>query len=206
MTAAPFIACAFASTPDPPTVDPGAAEVRAEAGMAGALPTVLLGGDAGVAPGFDVGARAVTHAGLAFSLGGSARWQATDPVGVGLLVDESFYTVEQLAGIQSLASPFGNRMAVTPLAFGRVRTAPGVDLDLVGGAEVGVVRVAQGPDHVVRRVDPALDIAWAEVAARWPRDNGDLYVRFRAIVPVAAEFHVLGYLPWVAVGRTWSTR
>jgi len=208
MTAAPFIAFAFGSGAEagPLVCDPGTAELQAEVGFAGALPTVLIGGRAAVSPRVDLGARAVTHAGLAYAFGGAVRWAASERIGAALLVDESFYTVEEIGGIQSLRSPFGNRVALTPQLIGAVTTGRGIDLDLGGGAEIGVLRLEQGPAATVRRVRPALDNLWAEVRADWPRERGVLYVRVRAIVPVADPFHVLGYLPWVAIGREWGLR
>jgi hypothetical protein len=190
-------------------VAPGQATVRAEIGMAGALPTVLLGGTAGLSPHLDLGAHAVTHAGLAYAMGGTLRWRARSPWGLGLTVDESFYTVEDLAGIESSRSPFGRRVAVVPQALATTTLASGVQLGWALGAEVGTLRVeripGEGPPYEVQRVlRPALDSAWGEVAASWPRPKGAFFVRLRAIVPVATEFHVLGYLPWVAVGRTWG--
>src|SRR5687767_15377508 len=123
MTAAPSIAFAFASSAEAGVHGadlqaPDTAAVRAEVGMAGALPTVLVGGSAGVSPRVDLGASAVTHAGLAFSLGATVRWRFADAVGAGLTLDESLYTVEALAGIESLRSPFGNRVALTPQLLG----------------------------------------------------------------------------------------
>jgi hypothetical protein len=192
-------------------VPAGEAAVRAELGMAGALPTALVGGAAGLSPRLDLGAHAVTHAGLAYALGGTLRWRARAPWGLALALDESLYTVEDLAGIESSRSPFGRRVAITPQGLATTPLASGVELGWVLGAELGTLRVDRvagaGPPYEVRRVlRPALDSVWAEVAASWPRPNGAFYVRLRAIVPVATEFHVLGYLPWVAVGRTWSVR
>jgi hypothetical protein len=192
-------------------VPPGEAAVRAELGMAGALPTALLGGATGLSPRLDLGVHAVTHAGLAYALGGTLRWRARAPWGLGLTLDESLYTVENLAGIESSRSPFGRRVGVVPQALATTALGEEVELGWAVGAELGTLRVdripGSGPPYEVRRaLRPALDSVWAEVAASWPRDNGAFYVRLRAIVPVATEFHVLGYLPWVAVGRTWSAR
>ena len=209
MTAAPFIAFACASSAEAGVHGAAlqasdTAAVRAEVGMAGALPTVLLGGSAGVSDRVDLGAHAVTHAGLAFAYGATVRWRFADAVGAGLTLDESLYTLENLAGIESLRSPFGNRVALTPQLLGSTTSAANVDFGWTAGAAVGIVRLEQGPDTVVRRVRPAVDDVWAELAASWPREQGAFFVRFRAIVPVSEPFHVLGYLPWVAVGRSWG--
>jgi hypothetical protein len=207
MTAAPSIAFAFASSAEAGVhgadlAAPGAAAVRAEVGMAGALPTLLVGGSTGVSDRVDLGASAVTHAGLAFAVGGTVRWRVADALGVGLGVDESLYTVESLAGIESLRAPFGNRLAVTPQLL--ASPAGRGDLALAAGAAIGVLRLEQGPEAVERALRPAVDDVWGEVAASFPRERGAFFVRFRAIVPVAEPFHVLGYVPWVAVGRSWG--
>lgn len=205
MTAAPSIAFAFASTAEAAGVhgaavsEPGTGEFHGELGMAGALPTALIAGSLGVARGFDVGAFADTHAGLAVAVGATGRW-ARDGWGVGLAVDESFYTVESLGGIESLRSPFGNRLAATPQLLAARTTRAGVDVGWTVGLDVGLLRrTGEGRD-----LEPALDDAWGEIAATWPLRRGGFFLRFRAIVPVASEFHVLGYLPWVAVGRSWG--
>ena len=74
------------------------------------------------------------------------------------------------------------------------------------GRGLAVAPVADGPDGPRRRLDPALETAWLQIAATWPGRRGRTFVRFRAIVPVAGDFHPLGYLPWIAVGRVWGAR
>ena len=134
MTAAPFIASLFASSAEGASVhgafvqEPGTAGLRVEVGMASALPTLLLGGSTGLLRHVDLGAHAVTHAGLAHALGATVRWRPGDALGVGLTVDESLYTVEDLAGVESLRSPFGNRVAFTPLFLAATTTSAGVAL------------------------------------------------------------------------------
>jgi hypothetical protein len=222
MTAAPFIAFACASslaaepeavevTAEIPAVhgagvaDRGAAALRIELGMAGALPTALIGGATGLAPRVDLGAHAVTHAGLAHALGATVRWRFAEATGLGLTLDDSFFTVEQLAGIEASRAPFGNRTAAT-LQLLHTSSHRGMVVGWSGGFELGVIRTVRGPAGSRRAIDPALDTVWGEVAATWPREQGAVFVRFRAIVPVARQFHVLGYLPHVAVGRSWSVR
>ncbi len=210
MTAVPFIVwwCASAASAagvhgnasQPATTTSG----RFEAGMAGALPTLLVGASLGVSDRVNIGAHYVTHAGLAHSLAVTGRWRAGDRYGLGLTVDESFFAVENLAGIEALRAPLGNRTAATPQALGRWVTEPGVELGGSVGAEVGLLRVRPTPDGAARAFDPALDHLWAEVAASWPRERGALYMRLRAVVPVAVDFHVLGYLPTVTIGRSWG--
>lgn len=211
MTAAPFIAwlwtwSASAGGIHGADVTPaGTGAVQVEGGMAGALPTVLAGATLGLSERADLGARVVTHAGLAWSLGAVGRVRLSETWGAGLQVDESLFAVQELAGIQSLRAPFGNRTAVTPLLLGRRTLDSGVSLGWAAGAEVGVLRLVEDPDGTSRRaLQPALDHAWGEVVASFPRTRGGLFVRFRAVVPIASEFHVLGYLPWVAVGRHWG--
>lgn len=212
MTAAPFIGLLCASTADAASVhgafvqDPHTAALRAEVGMAGALPTVLLGGSAGLLPDLDLGAYAVTHAGLAHAFGATVRWRIDDHLGAGLTVDESLFTVEDLAGIEALRSPFGNRMAVTPQFLAATTTGAGVELGWAAGAEIGVVRTVPDDDRSRRAARPGFDTLWGEVAASWPREHGAFFVRVRTILPVQADFHVLGYLPWIAVGRSWRVR
>ena len=215
MTAALFITCAssFAAEPQPVAhgawlAAPRTATLRAEAGMAAALPTVLFGGATGLSPSVDLGAHAVTHAGLAYAMGATVRWRFSRSAGVGLTIDESLYTVENLAGIESLRSPFGNRTAATVSALGATTTGSGVALGYGAGVEVGVVRIVAGTgnDPARRVLRPAVDNAWAQIAASWPRRRGRFFVRVRAIVPVATEFHLLGYLPHVAFGRSWGIR
>jgi hypothetical protein len=183
----------------------GTGAVRLEGGMAGALPTVLAGASVGVSERVDLGAHVQTHAGLAWSLGATGRVRLSDHWGVGLTVDESLFTVQELAGIQALRAPLGNRVAATPQLLGAWQTDAGVSVGGSLGAEVGTWRLVEDPDGgAVRALRPALDHVWGEVVASWPRERGGLFVRVRAVVPVAADFHVLGYLPVVAVGRHWG--
>jgi hypothetical protein len=174
--------------------------------MAGALPTLLVGGSAGLVPDLDLGAWAVTHAGIAHAFGATVRWRPDAHLGAGLGIDESLFTVTELAGVDLLQSPFGNRTAITPQFLASTTTATGVELGWTGGAEIAVVRTIRQDGRAARIGQPRFDTLWAELAASWPREHGAFFVRVRAILPVQAEFHVLGYLPWIAVGRSWRVR
>ena len=136
----------------------------------------------------------------------TVRWRPDPHLGVGLGIDERLFTVSEIAGVDLLRSPFGNRMAVTPQFLATTTTPTGVELGWTGGAEIAVVRTVRQDDRPIRTVRPRFDTLWAEVAASWPREHGAFFVRVRAILPVQSEFHVLGYLPWVAVGRSWRVR
>ena len=212
MTAAPFIALWCGSSARAGAVhgafvqEPHTAALRAEIGMASALPTVLVGGSAGLLPNVDLGAHAVTHAGLAHAFGATVRYRSeNEHLGAGLTVDESLYTVEELAGIQSLRSPFGSRFALTPQLLAATGSPDGVQFGWTVGAEVGLIRTDEDDaGYAVREVAPNLDHLWGEVAASWPREHGAFYVRVRALIPIASEFHLLGYVPWIAVGRSWG--
>ena len=212
MTAVPFIMWWLASSAeavDPSTggavVGPGEAVVHGEVGMAAVLPTVQIGGTAGLSERVDLSAHYVTHAGLAHAVALRTRVRATDRLSLGLQVDESFFTVEELAGIQAVRVPVGNRLALTPQLLIHRPTADGVHLGWTAGAALRTLAVVETPGGTLRRAwQPAVDEVWAEVAAEWPGDRGNTTLRFRAIVPVATELHVLGYLPVVALGRTWG--
>lgn len=212
MTAVPFIVwgCAFAADPvgvhGAALQDPATGSVRVEGGLAGALPVLLAGANLGVGDRVDVGAHYVTHAGLAHGIGGTVRWSATETWGLGVTVDESLFTVEELAGIEAIRAPLGNRVAATPQWLGRHVGERGVEVGLAAGAEVGLWRLDPSVDGPVRALRPALDHVWVEATPAWPRRRGALYVRVRAVVPIASQFRVLGYLPTVTVGRSWGAR
>ncbi len=189
------------------TLDRGEIVVRAEGGFAAAFPTALGGVTAGITDGVDVGVHAVTHAGVAFALGATGRWAPGDgSVAAALTVDESFFTVDEIAGIRAIRAPFGRRFAVTPAIAGRRTTSAGVDLGYTLGSGIRLLRSEETPDGARRRASPAIETVWGELAATWPSERGRTFVRVRAIVPVAGGVHPLGFFPWIGIGRTWGVR
>ena len=46
-------------------------------------------------------------------------------------------------------------------------------------------------------------LVYAELGAEWERKHGALFLRFRAVVPVQADFRVIGFLPMFTVGRSF---
>jgi len=211
MTAALFIVCGFASSADAAPIGtnttPGKeAELHVEGGMASALPTVLLGGSLGVSDRADVGVRAVTHAGLAYSLSLRGRLRLSDRFGVGLGLDESFYTLEEISGIYAIRAPFGNRVAATPELNGSWTSGAGVDLGWSAGSSVGLLTLEEEADVVRRSASLSVETLHAEVGAIWPGDRGRTVIRIRAIVPISADLHLLGYIPWVGIGRVWGLK
>ncbi|MBX2799743.1 MAG: hypothetical protein KTR31_18840 [Myxococcales bacterium] len=185
----------------------GQAVLQVEGGFAGTFPTLGAAAHLGLSESVDVTVDAVTHAGLAYALGLRARWapQRGDWA-MGLRLDESFFTVEELGGIPSIHAPFGGRLALTPTAAHRFTTTARVDLGTTAGAGVALVPVQATPDGPQRQLDPALETVWAEIAATWPGEGGRTVVRLRLIVPVAGDFHPLGYVPWLTIGRIWGVR
>jgi len=189
------------------TLDAGEIVVRAEGGFAAFFPTVLGGATVGITEGIDVGVHAVTHGGVAFALGVTGRWApGGGSTALALTVDESFFTIDEIAGIQAINAPFGRRFAVTPAVAGRRRTSSGVDLGYTLASGLRLVRSEPTPDGARRRASPAVETVWGELAATWPGEGGRTFVRVRAIVPVAGGVHPLGFVPWVAIGRTWGVR
>ncbi len=201
--------CAFwlASSPTQGTaVTPsGEAGLYVAGGLNVALPTVTLGAIAGVADGFDLDFRYDTHAGLVHDVGLTARFAWAERFAAAVNVSYSFFAIEEVSGILAVRAPFSNGATVAPDVRWRVLDRKDHHLSLMGGASVRWLGLEEDEFGTVsRRLEFSVRHAFLEVGAEWIGDSGSTWLRVRAVVPIEAEFRVLGYLPWIVVGHTWS--
>ena len=209
MTAAPFMLCALtlASSPSLGTsvVPPGTAALYTGVGFNVALPTVTLGATAGVAKGIDLDLRYETHAGLAHDVGVTGRFRVAERLAAAVNLSYSFFAIEEVSGIVAVRAPFSNGATFAPdirwLALDRGDT----QISLLGGASVRWLGLDEDEfGTITRRLELSVRHAFLEVGAEWSDPGGSTWLRVRAVVPIEAEFRVLGYLPWVMLGWTWS--
>ena len=210
MTLAPFILCAYWCAADPTlgavTLEPGDVSVYAAGGIDTAFPTVSLGGTAGVADGFDLDARWDTRAGLAHDFGVRGRLRLAERWAASLSVSHGFFTVEEIGGIEAADAPFGNGLAVTPGLHLSLFRPGGAHVFLGTGVIVRMTRLENEFGTLRREVDPLLESAWLDVGVEWEGDGATTFLRLRSVVPVGADLRVIGYLPWLTIGRTWELR
>lgn len=218
MTAARFIACvcSFAtlsgcagSSVDgrPPvlggtTLAPGDTVVYGALGWDVTFPTLSAGATAGVLDGLDLDARYDTRAGLAHDFGMRARGRIARGWAASLSVSHGFFTVEEIGGIQASRAPFGNGVAIAPAVHASLNDTVSFGL----GATLRMTRLSEDLGVLSRELDPFVESAWLDVAAEWADASGTSFVALRAVVPVQAELRVLGYLPWITLGRAWDLR
>ena len=209
MTAPPFMLCALlcASSPNvgAAVVPRGEAALYAAGGINVLLPTLTLGATAGVADGVDLDLRYDTHAGLAHDVGLTGRFRPFERFAVGLNVSHSFFAIEEVSGILAVRAPFSNGSTFAPdvrwTAFQRGNT----QVHLLGGLAIRWLGLAEDEfGTITRELEFSIRHAFAEVGVEWSTEEGSLWVRVRAVVPIETEFRVLGYLPWVVIGHSWS--
>lgn len=176
MTPAVFILCGLWCGHSPLrgayTVAPGGGAVHVGGGVNVVLPTLALGATLGVASRVDVTLTYETHAGLAHVFSAAARVRLSERWATTHTLSHGLFVVEEIGGIQSARSPFGNGLTTTHSAVFSRWNLSGLHL--------------------------ALTVEWAA------RGAGTWWLQVRALVPIQAEFSLLGYLPMVLVGRSWS--
>lgn len=208
MMAAPFILCVYWCTTSPSlgamSVPPGEVAFDLGGGMSAVLPTVTIGGTAGVTDSFDLGLHYDVHGGIAHDVYATARL-SFDRFALRLDLGHVFYAIEEVGGIEAVDSPFGNG-AYSTLAFViSFFRDDATHVALGAGATVRWFDLVRRDDldGLERAFDPILQSAHLEATAEWEGGGGATYVRFVASVPLQAEFRVLGFLPRIVAGRVW---
>lgn len=194
MTAALFILYALSSS-DPPGY------VQIGGGVHGLFPMATVGGGARVADGVAVEGRYDLVAGLAHDLGLGLRVALPAAWDVSLYVAHGFFGEEELQGIYLAEAPLGNGLTTTAAARWTQVTTRGARVGYEGGLTARWVVPEETFGTIERAFDPTLHHLHAGVEVAWP---GGAFLRVRALVPVQADLRVLGYLPLVAAGHTWS--
>lgn len=188
------------------TLEPSQARLRVVGGLDTVFPTVGLGALVGLVPGWDLDLDVTTRAGLAWSASARVRAGLGEHWAGRVRLVESFTAVEDLSGIQIADAPFSNRVGVEPTLAWSGPSAAGVHLAVSGGVTVRTWVARRTADGTRRELDPAVDAVHASVGAEWTGERGSTTLAVRALTPIDPEFRVLGYLPWVTVGRTWGVR
>ena len=209
MTAVPFMLCVswFASSPSLGTavVPPGEAALYVAGGFNVTLPTLTLGATAGVSDGFDLDLRYDTHAGIVHDVAVTGRLRLSERFAAAVCIAYSFFAIEEVSGILAVRSPFSNGSTVAPDVRWTALDDGDTRVSLVGGFAVRWLTLAEDEfGTVTRDLELSVRHAFLEVGAEWTGDGASTWLRVRAVVPIEAEFRVLGYLPWIVIGRTWS--
>lgn len=210
MTAAPFILCAWWCAASPTlggvTLAPGEAAVYGAIGWDTTLPTVSLGATAGIVRGVDLDARYDTRAGLAHDFGLRIRVALAETIAASLVASHGFFAVEEIGGIQSSRAPFGNGLALAPALHLSTFREAGAHVAFGVGATVRLTRLSESFGMLERELDPHLESAFLDVAAEWEDDGATTWLALRAAIPIQTDVHVIGFLPWITVGRSWELR
>lgn len=209
MTAAPFILCVFWCASDPSLgatlVKPEQAVIFAAGGIDTVVPTVSLGARAGLTEHSDLSFRYDVRGGLVHRAGVSGRFRAAERWALGLTVAHGFVATEEVGGADLAQVPLANGLDVTAMPLlHSLFTPTGTHVAFGLGVTVGLVGLQEELLTIERHWDPTFESVHLQVAAEWEGDGTTTYLSFRALVPIQADFQVLGYLPWVSVGRTWS--
>lgn len=194
MTAALYMLCALTSS-----LPAEGAAARLGGGVFGLLPAATLRAEAPLG-GFALGVRYDTAAGLVHDVGLSARY-AVDAWHVELDVSHGFVGLEEIAGIQLDDIPLGQGLTTALVGLGEVITSSGHRVRLGGGLTAKWTAIETVLEVQERVFEPSLHHVHGEVRVDWT--NG-LFLRGRAVVPVAAELRVIGFWPQLLVGRTWA--
>lgn len=168
------------------------------------LPTVSLGATAGIAHGVDLDARYDTRAGLSHDFGLRVRVSLVEMIAASLVVSHGFFAVEEIGGIQSSRAPFGNGLALAPTLHLSTFREAGAHVAFGIGATVRLTRLRESFGMLERDLDPRLESAFLDVAAEWEDDGATTWLALRAAIPIQADVHVIGFLPWITVGRSWE--
>ncbi|MBI5517798.1 MAG: hypothetical protein HY909_28765 [Deltaproteobacteria bacterium] len=184
-------------------VPPGGAFVHAGGGLHALLPAARLGAVTGLAPGMDLGAHYDT-VGLVHAFGLTARVGLARAVALSVTASHALFAVEELGGL-----PFAGAWAGSGTSVGvalRLSTFTRSDVHVAFGLGVSVrVLALRTTELGLQRVgvfEP--HHAFGEVTAEWRRHRGSVFLTFRAEVPLRPEVQLLGYLPTLLAGRTWS--
>ena len=201
MTAGAFILCAWWCASSPTLgamVEPaGDGALRLGAGIDAFFPTLDAELTLGAGRGVDVTARYDTHGLLLHAFGAGARVRLADRLALSVDAEYAVFLIDSIADIEAEDAPVGGGASAS-IGLWRSFFAE-------GGAHVGV-----GASATVTWLDAngaavaELDHLTFEIGAEWAGDGGTTFLRVRAVVPIAAELHPLGYFPWIVIGRAWN--
>lgn len=201
-----FLAFLLAAEPaeSVPLVAPARAVISGAAGIHAVLPSLGLRVLTGAGERFDVFAGYETHAGLAhqFSLG--VRWVFSQNVLLSLSAAHGFFALEEISGIDLADAPFGDGTTTTLSAVFGGFAVGNAAITFEGGLTMLWLASERSADRIERVFDPALQNLHFGCAARWEDGRDATFLAFRATVPIEANFRVFGYIPWIAIGRSWS--
>lgn len=209
MTPAVFILCGLWCGRSPVhgahTLAPGRGALHVGGGVNVVLPVLRLGATLGLAPRVDASLTYETHGGLAHVVTAGARVRLAERWALTTAVAHGLFVVEEIGGIQSARAPFGNGLTTThALTFSRWNPS-GLHVALAAGVTVRWLAPRASFDVVTLAPDVTLHTAHLDVTVEWAaRSPGTWWLQVRALVPVQADFHLLGYLPMITVGRSWS--
>jgi hypothetical protein len=190
MMLAPYIVCACVCARPPA---PGDWTAELGLGVYVLLPSASAGLAVEVAEGARLGLAYHTVGGLVHDFDLEGAIDLAPDWSLALLVSESLFALESFAGIETERADFGDGLASSlSLAY---RWRDDEALALVTSAGV-----------TLRWRGPSVPAAFLEVEAGWRDGDGEdaWFLRLRAIIPVAIEAWVVGFLPWVTVGRSWD--
>jgi hypothetical protein len=201
MTAGAFILCAWWCASSPTlgamVAEPGAGTLHLGAGVNALLPTLDAAAGLGLGSGIDAAVRYDTHGGLAHIFGAGARFELARRLALAIDAEWGFFAIEEIAGIQARNAPFGNGASAGLALHRSIFAEGGAHVSLGAGV---TARFIDEDQHVTF----SLDHATIDIGVEWPGHGGNTYLRFRAVIPIAADFPVVGYLPWIVIGRAWN--
>lgn len=185
-------------------VEPGVVDLGFDLGMHTALPSLRLGASVGLTEGLDLSLRYATFAGLAHDVALSARGEVASGVALELTVAHGFYVVDQAFGIDFDRARFGDGLTTTPAVWGTVARDDDVSVGLGGGVTVKWTGTVERLGETTYELEPSVPGVWLETVAEWPGESSTVFVRVRAVFPVTAGVHVIGFFPWAALGWHWG--
>lgn len=207
MIAAPFILCvswcAHSPTLGAELVPPRQVALSVSGGLNVILPTVRLSAVSGITRRLDIGIDYDTYAGIVHTMGIAPRVRVHRHVALRAEVSYGFYTIEELFGVHLSRAPFGNGLSFNPSLLASYRTRGGVNISGAVGLSLRFLRIDDTGGVIERTPEVSVQHVFAEIGAEWERKYGALFLRFRAVVPVQADFNVIGFLPMFTVGRSF---
>jgi len=168
-------------------------------GVFGLLPAATLRAEAPAGP-LTVGLRYDTAAGLVHDVGLAGRYTG-DAWHVELELAHGFPGIEEIGGIQLDDLPLGQGLTTAVVGLGELFTDRGHRVQLGGGLTAKWTAIEAELGVQTRTFDPSLHHIHGEARVDWT--NG-VFLRARAVVPIAAELEVIGFWPQILVGQTWA--
>jgi hypothetical protein len=208
MTLAPSIlfACTLWASPSPATeiVSTKKAILFAGGGIHGLLPTLSAGAAAGLWPGADLFFHYDTHAALQHTVSFRGRLAVADRLAVSLSLSHEFFVADEISGVDLLQAPYGNGTASSAAIVSTLGRLGSARLAGSTGLSVRFTTLVRDAGTIERRFDATIEHVYGEISATWPLATGALYLVVRATIPLGARFSVIGYVPWVTVGRSFE--